>query len=191
MARTAGRDAEDTKRLILEAAAQLIGRRGTAVPVSDIAAAAGVSKGGLLYHFPSKEQLLNGLASSLMSQFRREVEQAAAEEDEQTPGRLTRAYIRVCFADARDLIGLRDYLSLAARLMFEPGPEELARQDARRWRAALFDDGIDPATVRMIIAAADGSNIAPLLGPVLNDSDRSALEADLIALTYAPTSRAT
>jgi AcrR family transcriptional regulator len=187
MARTAGRDAEDTKRLILDAATQQIGRRGTAVPLSEIATAAGVSKGGLLYHFPTKDRLLNGLATDLMDRFRRDVERLAAEEEPQTPGRLTRAYIRVSFAEARDLPGLRDSLALAAHLMFEPGPEELAQQDARQWRAALFDDGVDPFATRMIIAATDGSNSAPLWGAVLNATDRATLEADLIALTYPTT----
>src|SRR5690349_13603621 len=98
MARTAGRSAAETRRLILDAAARLISRHGTAVPVSDIAEAAGVSKGGLLYHFPNKEELLSGLANHLMGQFRHDVEQVAAEEEEGTPGRLTRAYIRVSFA---------------------------------------------------------------------------------------------
>lgn len=35
----------------------------------------------------------------------------------------------------------------------------------------------------MVIAATDGSNSAPLWGAVLTDTDRNALEADLIALT--------
>ncbi|MGO1200893.1 MAG: TetR family transcriptional regulator, partial [Dermabacteraceae bacterium] len=48
MARTAGRSAEDTRRLILDTAIRLVGRKGTAVPVSEIAAEAGISKGGLL-----------------------------------------------------------------------------------------------------------------------------------------------
>ena len=66
MARTAGRSADETRRMILDAAARLIGRYGTAVPVAQIADAAQVSKGGLLYHFPSKEDLLTGLAAELM-----------------------------------------------------------------------------------------------------------------------------
>ena len=80
MARTAGRSADETRQLILTSAARLIGRHGTTVPVTDIAEAAGVSKGGLLYHFPNKETLLNGVATNLMTQFRSHVEQAATAE---------------------------------------------------------------------------------------------------------------
>lgn len=162
MARTAGRSADETRQLILTSAARLIGRHGTTVPVTDIAEAAGVSKGGLLYHFPNKETLLNGVATNLMTQFRSHVEQAATAEPEGVPGRLTRAYIRVSFAHAGDPSGLRDYIALAAHLMFEPALEELAQADAAQWRSALFEDGLDPAIARMVIAATDGSNSAPL-----------------------------
>ncbi|HMR49151.1 MAG TPA: TetR family transcriptional regulator [Arachnia sp.] len=190
MGRKAGRGAEETRRLILDAASRLIGRHGTAVPVSDIAQAAGVSKGGLLYHFPNKEALLTGLATDLMERFRTDVERIAA-DDRPAPGRLARAYIRVSFAHADDLTGLRDYIALAAHLMFEPDLEELAQADAARWREALSDDGLDPAITRLVIAAADGANSAPLWGAVLTDTDRHALEADLIALTQRDRERTT
>jgi AcrR family transcriptional regulator len=160
------------------------------VPVSDIADAAGVSKGGLLYHFPNKEVLLGGLATDLMARFRQDVEHAATAEDPGTPGRLARAYIRVSFAHASDVTGLRDYIALAAHLMFEPDLEALAQQDAEQWRTDLLDDGLDPAVVRMVVAAADGSNTAPLWGAVLTDADRADLEADLIALTHRDDSSA-
>jgi len=99
------------------------------------------------------------------------------------PGRLARAYIRVGFADARDVDGLRDHIALAAHLMFEPSMEALAEQDASQWRTALLEDGLDPALVRIIIAATDGANSAPLWGAVLNDDDRDELERHLISLT--------
>ena len=183
MARTAGRSAGDTKRQILDAAAQLFGKHGTAASLDDIAKAAGVSKGGLVYHFPSKEALLTSLAMDLMNQFRNEVEEAAAAEPEGTPGRLTRAYIRVSFADVADDIGLRDYIALAVNLMLEPALLELSREDAVAWREDLLADGLDESVIRMVVAATDGSYAAPLWGAVLSDADRHALEADLLALT--------
>jgi AcrR family transcriptional regulator len=48
---------------ILEAAERVVGDVGAArVTLDVVAQAAGVSKGGLLYHFPSKESLLGALA---------------------------------------------------------------------------------------------------------------------------------
>ncbi|MGP9536619.1 TetR/AcrR family transcriptional regulator [Brachybacterium sp. AOP43-C2-M15] len=186
MARTAGRSSADTRRLILDTAARVVGRSGTAVPVSEIAAAAGISKGGLLYHFPTKESLLYALGEDLMSQFREQVRLRAEEEGEPARGRLTRAYIRVSFADAADFTRQRDAISLAAHLMFEPELEKLAQQDAQQWREELLEDGLDPAVVRLVIAAADGSGSAPLWGAILDGADRDLLEEQLIALTVAP-----
>lgn len=184
MARKAGRSSQDTKRLILDAAGRLFGEAGTGVSLADVADAAGVSKGGLIYHFPSKEDLLTSLAHDLMEQFRNEVEQAAEVEPEGTVGRLTRAYIRVSFADAADEKSLRDYIALAVNLMFEPSLLEISREDAAKWRDDLLADGLDESVVRLVIAATDGSYAAPLWGAVLSDEDRAALEADLIALTH-------
>lgn len=51
------------RELILEAAERVITDVGAAhLTLDAVAQAAGVSKGGLLYHFPSKESLLNALA---------------------------------------------------------------------------------------------------------------------------------
>ncbi|GGM62632.1 TetR/AcrR family transcriptional regulator [Microbacterium saperdae] len=186
MARIAGRSAEDTRQQILDAAATLISTHGTAIPVTEIADAAGVSKGGLLYHFPNKEALLKGVATELMRRFRAEVEQTATAEPEDSPGHLARAYLRVGFSHADDPTGLHAYLSLTMHLALEGGLEELAQRDAATWRAALMADGLDPVIVRIVIAATDGSNSAPLWGAVLTDHDRATLEADLIALTHPP-----
>lgn len=182
MGRTAGRSAEDTRQQILRVATEMIGRHGTGVPVNDIAEAAGVSKGGLLYHFPNKEALLTGLAADLIAQFRRDVEQAATDEPEGTPGRLTRAYVRASFAAAHDVDGLRQDIALAAHLMFEPNLQQAAHEDAQQWRTELLNDGLPADRVRLIIAATDGANTGPLWGAVLSDTDRVSLEAELIAL---------
>ncbi|MGO1321063.1 MAG: TetR family transcriptional regulator [Galactobacter sp.] len=183
MSRTAGRNAEDTRRLILDAAAVVVGERGTAVPVTEVAAAAGVSKGGLLYHFPNKEALLQGLAGDLIDQFNANIDRLAQEEPDGTPGRLTRAYIKVNFSETEDVARLQDTIALAAQLMFEPGVEKIAQQDAAQWRARLLEDGLDPAVIRLVVAAADGATSAPLWGAVLNETDLAALRDELIALT--------
>ena len=79
MARTAGRSADETRQLILTSAARLIGRHGTTVPVTDIAEAAGVSKGGLLYHFASKEALETALLERMEQLAREDVAEAFLE----------------------------------------------------------------------------------------------------------------
>ncbi|WP_029137129.1 TetR/AcrR family transcriptional regulator [Nakamurella lactea] len=54
--------ATDTRDRILTALRGLLASGGTdAATLENVAAAAGVSKGGLLYHFPSKQELFHGL----------------------------------------------------------------------------------------------------------------------------------
>lgn len=56
-----------TRYLILETAIDLLGRDGaSALTLEHVAREAGLSKGGLLYHFEGKEQLLVGLIELLI-----------------------------------------------------------------------------------------------------------------------------
>ncbi|MBM0108833.1 TetR/AcrR family transcriptional regulator [Steroidobacter sp. S1-65] len=62
---------------ILEAAERVVGEVGAArMTLDGVAQAAGVSKGGLLYHFPSKESLLSALAKRYVESMADCVEQA-------------------------------------------------------------------------------------------------------------------
>lgn len=61
------RSASQTRQLILNAAETLARDLGPVnISLDAVAAAAGVSKGGLLYHFPSKARLLEGLVANHM-----------------------------------------------------------------------------------------------------------------------------
>jgi len=182
MGRTAGRATDDTRRIIVDAATTLVAQRGSAVSIAEIAAAAGVSKGGLLYHFPTKEDLLRAGALELFESFRTRVYDAAQHEPEGTPGRLNRAYIRTSFADAADE-GLREMIAVAAQLMSEPSIVELSDADGDRWREDLTADGLPLSVVRLIVAATDGVSSAPLWGPVLDAADQRALEQELLEMT--------
>lgn len=52
---------------ILDAAAKLVARKGSShLTIDAVAAEAGLSKGGVLYHFPSKEALLVGMLEQMV-----------------------------------------------------------------------------------------------------------------------------
>ncbi|MBC3186858.1 TetR/AcrR family transcriptional regulator [Corynebacterium sp. zg-331] len=184
MARTK-RTPEETKDHILQAAARLIRRSGPSVSLAAIAAEANVSKGGLLYHFPSKNDLLHGLVTDVMQRFRAQVEEADRRARDFTPGHLSRAYIRTVFAGTRNPKALHEELALATHLLSEPGLREVTRRNAARWRAELHDDGLDARAARLIIAATDGSSSGPLWGAILTPDDLVSLERDLLVLTYS------
>jgi AcrR family transcriptional regulator len=60
----------DTREALLRAASQVVIDKGVeALTLDAIAQQAGVSKGGLLYHFPNKDALMGGMVEHLIQDF--------------------------------------------------------------------------------------------------------------------------
>lgn len=185
MGRTAGRTPEQTRRLILDATAVVVRERGVGATLDEVAEAAGVSKGGLVYHFGSKDALLLGLAGMLMDDFRAEVT-AALDPADSAPGRLTRAYLRVSFDTGVDERAVRDNLVLIAQLITAEPTAALAADDNRRWTRELSADGLPAAVGELVVAAADGVGLATISGASGDRAALSGLRDRLIALTRDP-----
>jgi AcrR family transcriptional regulator len=76
MARTAigSEKAEETRRRIVDAAAELFAEHGYhSTSLNDVIAAAGSTKGGFYFHFPSKVELALAVLESTRERFRQEV----------------------------------------------------------------------------------------------------------------------
>src|SRR5580698_1324857 len=83
----------DTKRRIIDAAEEVVLRDGVARLTLDAAAAeAGLSKGGVLYHFPSRDALVAGMVGKIIEEFDADIEYLR--EADGGPGSFTRAYIQ-------------------------------------------------------------------------------------------------
>src|SRR3954467_7829759 len=99
------RQPEITQQRLLDVAGELVVEAGVAALTLDaVAKRAGVSKGGLLHHFPSKNALLAAMVGSMVGKF----SDAAAAFAARAParrGRGARAYVRTTVegppADAR------------------------------------------------------------------------------------------
>ena len=79
---------------ILEAAERVVADVGAAKLTLDVVAhSAGVSKGGLLYHFPSKESLLGALAQRYVQSMEQCIEAAKGSISERDPSRDVKACI--------------------------------------------------------------------------------------------------
>ncbi|WP_222195295.1 TetR/AcrR family transcriptional regulator [Modestobacter italicus] len=153
------RDTARTRRLVLDAAAELVAAQGVGVSLDVIARHAGVSKSGLLHHFRSREQLLVALAEDLLAQFAAAVD-AAVDLADHGPGRLVRAYVRAVFDDLRPEQVVPEHIVLSTALAAVPGVPDLLRADALRWREAFVADGLDPQRVLLITSAADGAAVS-------------------------------
>lgn len=136
---------------IVEAAERLVSEEGAAhLTLDAVAGDAGVSKGGLLYHFPSKEALLEGMLERLLEHFdelHRRLEAGLPE----SPVRGLVAYVRACLAD-----GQQSASGLLAALAHNPRLLEPARQYYRRKHRELTPPGGDAGMVATIMLAADG-----------------------------------
>lgn len=175
-----------TRDRLLDAAQVRLLERGPAGLVLDaVAADAGVSKGGLLYHFPSKEALVAGLTERMLEGFDR-AQEALAAQDLDARGRFTRAYLHSTVGldgSPADSSG-RLMAGILACIGGDPVQLERIRGRFRAWQERMEDDGIDAVGATLVRLAADGLWLSALLGlPELGRPfARSVLEA-LDALT--------
>lgn len=90
------------KTTILKAAIQVIETEGiTAVTFDSVAAVAGLTRGGVLYHFPSREDLVGAIHTYMAEQWELELERRCGKSaSEATVTERLIAYIRVCATSA-------------------------------------------------------------------------------------------
>lgn len=179
---------ELVRRTLLDCVAKLAAEQGpAAVTIQAVADAAGVTKGGLLHHFASRQALIEAVFTDLLDQLDNEIESLMA-ADPDPAGRFTRAYVRACFAD-RVLGASSLWAALAVSLITEPGLRRLWSQwlDARLERHKDTDDTPTLAIVRL---AADGVWLSDLLEKdSVSRRDLAALEPQLLALTRLSAAR--
>lgn len=143
---------------LLDAAATLVPRRGSGELTLDaVAKHAGVSKGGLLYHFPSKDALIQAMIARMVEAFNAEVLAAVAKEPA-GPGRLTRAIIKVGFDHPKGMIQKDERLrrALLAAVSNKPSLLEPVRANVRKWITELESDGLPKGYSLLALAVMDG-----------------------------------
>lgn len=156
--------AADTRRSLLEAASRIIQNNGVnSLTLAAVAQEAGVSKGGLLYHFPNKESLIEGLVAYITQDFTIRVEQEAARDPDPTrPGAWLRGYIRACFEPQPNANEVS--AGLMAAFANDPRLLELIRQGFADWQQQVEQSGIDPTLATIVRLAADGLWLADMFG---------------------------
>lgn len=171
---------------ILDAAARVVQEEGVkAVTFESVAAAAGMTKGGLVYHFPTREAMITALHTHLAEQWEagmtaalpRAVERTAA-ADEPSIGARLEAYARASMQSAT-----------RAELLFllegSTTPEHAAPWNdvLARWTPPTPTDLSDPVAVDRFIMrlAADGLWVYESLSSQPLDPELRQRIADLIA----------
>lgn len=156
---------------LLDAAAELILSRGAqSLTLDAVAAEAGVSKGGLLYHFPSKKALVAGMMDRLVGEFDRALDEAGDQ-----PGAVLRAYLDATVGPDPAACGeAGDRVTAAALAAMLVDPDGLAplRERYREWQRRVVDGPIDQDLATLVRLTVDGWWIARLLdlAPPADDS---------------------
>ncbi len=154
-----------TRQAILDAyAEEIVGKGIRRVTLASVAARAGVSKGGLLYHFPSKRSLTDGLAQRLRDYTDANLARA-------TTYGTARAFLETSVPDP---VEARQYWAVITAVRADP---EDVSEEARTILAAVFDDWserlradvADPVLADIIRLVGDGLYLATVTGlPVLS-----------------------
>lgn len=147
--------ADSNKRQIIEEALRLIVEEGAAKLSYDrLAERTGLSKGGVLYHFASKQTLLESLIAYSEGAFR-EHYMTRISECRPAPGRAVRAYLDALdntYGDDAEMM----CAAMSAIMAEHPELLESYRMTYRLVRKDIQEDGGDFARQWSIIVAIDG-----------------------------------
>ena len=146
-----------------------------------------ISKGGLQHHFRTKQQLLDGLFTSLFDGFAQRYAEVLAQEPA-GPARCIRAYVRSAYDDSLEVQRNGRALVLCAIA------SEIYQQ---RWsqflEQALADDHLDPAIQLTCRLFADGLWFSQVIGPCADQTQVNAAIKTILTFTESspcpPTSR--
>jgi AcrR family transcriptional regulator len=162
------------RRELLEAANAVIRRDGAqALTLDAVAAEAGVSKGGVLYHFGSKRALIDGLVDCWLDDFEAQFDGPD----------FAAAYVRASdLSTAGPEVSASEFGMLAA-LIEDPEVLEVARERHGAWMERMLGGALAREDAWLVRLAADGLWYSDLLGiaPPQGD-DRRRLIARLLAL---------
>lgn len=171
---------QQTQQTIISAGVQVIKDQGAgAFTLDAVAHEAGVSKGGLLYHFPNKDALISGMLAHYLDSFDQAVEQTSA--DDLRPHAWMRAFVVVTFNEHPSDVAI--VASQLAAIISNPDLLTPMRERYATWLQRAIDDGLPPELAQLIITASDGYWYAQMFGiNPLNDDVREALLDRLLSM---------
>jgi AcrR family transcriptional regulator len=177
---------------LLDAAEAVVVRQGIAnLTLEAVAAEAGMSKGGLLHHFPTKDRLVEGLVRRTAENWRACCAEACGRVPE-GPGRMARGLLMHSLSDAKSWTEQcrRSSSAVFAALAQNPALIEPMRAAYADLRRRIAEDGLPPGVGETVAAAIDGLWLYWVLGLVPIDQDlvvrvRGALE-DMLSRSMPP-----
>ena len=172
---------------LLAAAERIVRRDGVGrLTLDAVAVEAGTSKGGVLYHFASRDALITAMVERHANAFSASLEASMA-ADPEPPGRWTRAYLRSSASPADPVEGDAAATGLLAAMASSPALADPLRDQYAAWREQVADDGLPEEDAMIVALAADGLWMADLLGFAAPTGDRRArIIARLLEMAGGP-----
>lgn len=172
-----------TKDLILKAAERVVSKRGPShLTLDAVAREAGFSKGGLLYNFPTKQALVEGMIGSYVERRRSHLEQLRTEAGDR-PNTVIQSILAV-----RKEYPVDRGTGLAILAGLAENPEFLAplREEVAVMAEDMQKNAEDPMLATLLWLAADGLEFWDLLGiNPLNAKGRTQMENYFVSLAAA------
>ena len=176
---------QSTRERILEAAEDVVLTDGVScLTLEKAAARAGISKGGVLYHFRTKDALVEAMVERLAGRFDEGV--AAHRERRPDPGGFVRAYVEECLAEPvtdDEIRTERVGAALIAAMASQPELLGRLRDSFARWQHEIETDSVDPVAATIARFAADGLWLCELFGiDALSSDMRDAVRTGLLEM---------
>ncbi len=172
-----------TRASLLAAADEVVRRDGVAnLTLERVAAEAGVSKGGLLYHFSTKQELVVALLDDTLVRADDSLRELTASDE---PGAFARAYLEFVRSGEHRESGARQGIFASAAL--DEGELAPAQKQFAAWQERLVrDDGIDPTTALLARVVGDGLWLIDLFGLAPPSDDQRSALIDLVTGMLEP-----
>jgi AcrR family transcriptional regulator len=165
-----------TREKIIDAAMAIVRERGAAkLTLDEAARSAGISKGGVLYHFKTKDDLIRGMVERMVSQCDA-LTHAYYKEEPEGPYRWARTVVRMAFdpnGPSSDSVGGALMAAMAVN------PELVAPLQAKyeEWIARVNSDSPNSVLAGLVCTAMDGMFFHRMVGLRLcNDAQRDELK---------------
>ena len=153
----------NARERILDCAERLVTRDGVAhLTLDAVAAEAGISKGGVLYHFASKDALVGAMVERLVARFDAALATETA-RDADPHGRFARAYRRATFPTDGAGSDARVSAAILAAAGNDPRLLQPLRDRYTAWQQQRGNE-VDPAATLAVQLAVDGLWMWELFG---------------------------
>lgn len=160
-----------TRDKIIDAAMAVVREQGVAkLTLDEAAKGAGLSKGGVLYHFNTKDDLIRGMVERLINQCDA-LQRTFYDQEPEGPYRWVRALVQTTF----DPNGpASDKVSGALLASVAVNPELVAPIQAKydEWMELVNSDSPNPMLAGLICMAMDGYSFERIMGLDLCDEEQ-------------------